>query len=111
MVFFSIQLCGMVIIQTCLDVMFVSIDYELYVPAYQTMALELDSWSALYASGKSRTSENRLCDKYDACTAPKEYHFFVHGFRWSTIDCFCHHCLFNGFGLTKYSAGDSLEAT
>ena len=36
---------------------------------YQTMALELDNRGALYASGKSRTSEIRLCDEYNACTA------------------------------------------
>ena len=43
--------------------------YDDVLSLYQTMALELDSRGALYASGKSRTSENRLCDKYDACTA------------------------------------------
>ena len=43
--------------------------YDDVLSLYQSMALELDSWDALYASGKSRTSENRLCDKYDACTA------------------------------------------
>ena len=43
--------------------------YDDVLSMYQTMALELDSRGALYVSGKSRTSENRLCDKYDACTA------------------------------------------
>ena len=36
---------------------------------YQMMALELDSRGTLYISGKNRTSQYRLCDKYDACTA------------------------------------------
>ena len=36
---------------------------------YETMALELHSRGVFYLNGKPKTSENRLCDKYDACTA------------------------------------------
>lgn len=36
---------------------------------HETVSLELDSRGQLYISGKGRTSEHRLCDKYDACTA------------------------------------------
>ena len=43
--------------------------YDDVIGLYQTMALELDSRGALYVDGESRTSEHRLCDKYDACTA------------------------------------------
>lgn len=43
--------------------------YDDILALYQTAALELHSRGALYSEGLNRKSQNRLCDKYDACTA------------------------------------------
>ncbi len=43
--------------------------YKDLLSLHQTMCLDLDSKGMLHVHGKTNTSEHRLCDKYDACTA------------------------------------------
>ena len=84
--------------------------YDDVLSMYQTMALELDSRGALYVSGKSRTSENRLCDKYDACTALSVRNNIVSSF--TDLDGVLRVVFTTtAFSMGLDSQGDSLEAT